>query len=168
MILHYFVLTTLFLATKAARIQEKKCLFDSECKESEYCKGFCAPKPTSKPVYSYHECQTSKDCGKDEHCKRNCIGISPIGYCIGQRKCYPNIKPPKIIGCQTDYDCGKDEHCKPNCINKSPIGRCIGPRKCYPNIKPPKVIGCRHNYDCKWTEGEACNIKVKTEDLIEG
>ena len=95
MIFYYFVLTTLFLATKTARIQDKKCLFDSECKENEYCRGFCAPKPTSKPVNLYHECQTSKDCSKDEHCKRNCIGISPIGYCIGPRKCYPNIKPPK-------------------------------------------------------------------------
>ena len=90
------------------------------------------------------------------------------------KQCAKVPKPVNHQECQTDQrpnkkDCDKDHHCKRKCgFGNYVIGGTYCYQRCIPNMKPPKIIGCRHNYDCKWTEGEACNIKVKTEDLIEG
>ena len=90
------------------------------------------------------------------------------------KQCAKVPKPVNHQECQTDQrpnkkDCDKDHHCKRKCgFGNYVIGGTYCYQRCIPNMKPPKIVGCRHNYDCKWTEGEACNIKVKTEDLIEG
>ena len=79
MIFYYFILTSLVILSARG---EKKCKADSECKENEFCRGFCAPKPTAKPnferstttIVAHHECQTDQDCPKDQICRSKNFG----------------------------------------------------------------------------------------------
>ena len=108
MIFYYFILTSLVILSARG---EKKCKADSECKENEFCRGFCAPKPTAKPNFKpsiersfidiHHECQTDQDCAKDQICRSQILGI--VGLF---KKCVKNSKPgPEVVGCQRDSDC---------------------------------------------------------------
>ena len=107
MIFYYFVLTSLLILSTRG---EKKCKADSECKENEFCRGFCAPKPTAKPNFKpsiersfidiHHECQTDQDCAKDQICKSRILIVGLF------KKCVTKLKPgPKVVGCQRDSDC---------------------------------------------------------------
>ena len=145
MIFYYFILTSLVILSARG---EKKCKADLECKENEFCRGFCAPKPTAKPNFesylteplssaepeavperfglplvAHHECQTNEDCPKDQICRSQILGI--VGLF---KKCVKNSKPgPEVVGCQRDSDC--------------------------------------NSFHRIW---KVCKIKVKTENLIEG